>query len=84
VEGVSKKKPLTLDDVEEIQLNAGQAFLAMGKFLGEYFERTHGKGALAVICTDIEVEHDRMSTDPAALSDWHKAVVAVVAEARDT
>lgn len=78
--GVSKKQPLKLEDLDNITLNASQAFLAMGKFLRAYFDRTKGAGDIATICSDVEIEGDRMSTDPAALSDWAQAVDEVVKE----
>jgi hypothetical protein len=52
----------------------------MGKFLLAYFNRTDGRGNLATICSDVNVEEDRMSSDPAALSDWQECVSAVLAE----
>ena len=75
----SQKRPLRLDDLDAIELKASDAFLAMGKFLRAYFDRTGGEGDLATICADVEVENDQMSTDPAALSDWQKCVAAVLA-----
>jgi hypothetical protein len=53
-------------------------FLAMGRFLRAYFDRTKGEGDLATICSDVEVESDQMSTDPATLSDWQECVTAVL------
>jgi hypothetical protein len=66
--GLSPEQPIKLDDLDQINLKASEAFLAMGKFLLAYFERTHGKGNLATICSDVAIEQDRMSVDPAALS----------------
>jgi hypothetical protein len=77
---MSQKKPLKLEDLDEITLSASQAFLAMGKFLLAYFTRTNGEGNLATICSDVNVEKDHMSSDPAALSDWLECVTAVLAE----
>ncbi len=77
--GMSQKQPLKLEDLDGITLNASQAFLAMGKFLLAYFNRTNGGGNLATICSDVNVEDDRMSSDPAALSDWLECVSAVLA-----
>jgi hypothetical protein len=78
--GVSPKQPLKLDDLGGITLKASEAFLAMGQFLLAYFERTHGKGALATICSSVAIEGDGMFADPAALSDWQECVMAVLAE----
>jgi hypothetical protein len=71
--GVSPKQPLRLDDIDGVTLRASDAFLAMGKFLRGYFDRIKGEGDIATICSDIEVEADRMSADPVALSDWEGA-----------
>lgn len=78
--GMSQKQPLKLEDLDGITLSASQGFLAMGKFLLEYFNRTNGGGDLATICSDVNVEDDRMSSDPAALSDWAQAVEEVLGE----
>jgi hypothetical protein len=75
---VPHKQPLKLEDLDGISLRASDAYLAMGRFLRAYFDRTNGKGDLATICSDVEVEQDRMSTDPAALADWEKAVSEVL------
>jgi hypothetical protein len=75
----AQKRPLKLDDLDKLELKASDAFLAMGKFLRAYFDRTKGEGDLATICSDVEVEDDQMSTDPAALSDWQECVAAVLA-----
>jgi hypothetical protein len=76
----SRKQPLKLEDLDGITLKASEAFLAMDKFLLAYFERTRGTGALATLRSDVAIEDDRMSSDPAALSDWQKCVMAVLAE----
>jgi len=81
--GMSQKQPLKLEDLDEINLKASQGFLAMGKFIRAYFDRTQGKGDIATICSDVEIEGDHMSTDPAALSDWLECVSAVLAEDGD-
>jgi hypothetical protein len=76
----SQKPPLRLEELDKVELKASDAFLAMGKFLRAYFDRTKGEGDLATICSDVEVEKDQMSTDPAALSDWQECVTAVLTE----
>jgi hypothetical protein len=48
----------------------------MGRFLMAYFERTSGRGDLATLCADVQVESDRISVNPAALSDWARCEVA--------
>lgn len=79
----SPKQPLKLDDLDQINLKASEAFLAMGRFLSAYFERTRGKGDLATICSDVTVEQDRMASDPAALSDWAECVHAVLGDVKE-
>jgi hypothetical protein len=81
--GMSQRRPLKLDDLDEITLNAGQAFLALGLFLRGYADRTKGQGDVATLCSGVEVESDRMSSDPAALSDWVESVQAVLSDMSD-
>jgi hypothetical protein len=78
--GVSDKQPLKLDDLDETTLKSSQGFLAMGRFLRAYFDRTKGTGAIATICSDVEIESNKMSSDQAALSDWVQAVNEVLEE----
>jgi hypothetical protein len=75
-------KPIRLEDLEETALNAGEAFLALGMFLGRYAERVQPEGALAVLCTDVQIANDSMSNDPAALSDWAECVRLVLSDKR--
>jgi len=79
---MSTKQPLKLEDLDGIDLRSSDAFVAMGRFLRGYFDRTKGKGDLATICSDVEVEDDQMSTDPAALSDWAQCVNEVLNQAK--
>jgi hypothetical protein len=81
--GMSQKRPLKLDDLDGITLNAAQAFLALGLFLRGYSYRTKGQGDIATLCSGVEVEGDHMSSDPAALSDWVESVRAVLNNSRD-
>jgi hypothetical protein len=81
--GMSQKRPLRLDDLDEITLNASQAFLALGRFLRGYYDRTKGQGDIATLCSGVKVERDQMSSDPAALSDWMESVRAVLNDAAD-
>ena len=74
----SQKPPLRLDDLDGITLRASDAFLAMGRFLLEYAERVQPEAALATICSGVQVQADRMSGDPAALSDWLQCVEDVL------
>jgi hypothetical protein len=83
VSGVSKKQPLRLEDLAEITLTASQAFLALSVFLQGYSDRTEGEGDIATLCSGVRIETDRMSGDPAALSDWLECVSAVLAEGGD-
>lgn len=78
--GMSQKQPLKLEDLDEITLTAGQAFLALGRFLHGYSDRTKGGGDIATLCSGVHIEGDRMSGDPAALSDWLEDVNAVLAK----
>jgi hypothetical protein len=71
---------MTLGELDGVALTASQGFRAMGKFLFAYFDRTDGRGLLATIVGDVELERDGSSTDPAALSDWVDSVNAVLAE----
>jgi len=52
----------------------------MGKFLLAYFDQTQGAGTLRTIVSDVEIESDGSSTDPAALYDWVKCLNMVLAE----
>jgi hypothetical protein len=76
----SSKRPMKLEDLDGVTLKSSQAFLALGRFLRAYFDQTNGKGDIATICSDVEIESDRMSSDPAALSDWQECVMAILAE----
>jgi hypothetical protein len=78
--GRSQKQPLKLNDLDDGLIKSSQGFLAMGKFLRAYFDRTKGTGDIATICSDVEIEGDEMSSDPAALSDWVQAVEEVLRE----
>lgn len=75
----SEQPQLSLEDLDGVSLTASQAFLAMGKFLDAYCQRTAGEGDIAIICSDVEIEDDRSSKDPAALSDWAECVSKVLA-----
>jgi hypothetical protein len=46
----------------------------MSQFLHDYAKRVRPEAAFATICAGVEIEDDRMSGDPAALSDWLKCV----------
>ena len=70
----SAQPPIRLDDLDEVTLRASDAFLAMGRFLSDYAPRLNPETALVVIRSGIEIEEDRMSADPVALSDWLKRV----------
>jgi hypothetical protein len=71
--------PLRIDQLDGT-VTTGQAFRALEKFLKAYFDRTAGRGALATIVGDVELERDGTSTDPAALSDWLACVSQVLQE----
>lgn len=78
-----RNSPLKLTELDHVRLTAGDAFLAMGKFLSAYHDRTNGSGPIATICADVEVERDGISVDPAALSDWMQCVQSVLQEKTD-
>jgi hypothetical protein len=42
--------------------------------------KSRGEGDIATLCSGVHIESDRMSSDPAALSDWQECVAAVLAE----
>lgn len=69
---------MKLDDLDGITMTASEAFLAMGEYLMAYAARVSPEAQLATICADVQVEEDRMSRDPAALSDWSKCVQTVL------
>jgi hypothetical protein len=79
---VSGKQPLKLDDLDGVTLRASDAFLAMGLFLNENAARLSPESALPTILSGIRIESDRMSGDPAALSDWLRSVEAVSSDRR--
>lgn len=74
----SGSTPLTLDDLDGITLTASQAFMAMGQFLNENASRLRPETALVTILSGMRIEGNRMSGDPAALSDWLKCVEDVL------
>ena len=78
--GMSQKQPLKLEDLDGVTLKSSQAFLAMGKFLRGYSDRTRGEGDIATLCSGVHIESDRMSSDPAALSDWLECVTAALSK----
>ena len=75
---IHPQEPMRLDDLEAVKLNAGEAFLALGLYLERYAERVEVEPALAILCADVQVEADKMSSDPAALSDWAECVQTVL------
>ena len=75
---------MRLEDLEAIKLNAGEAFLALGMFLSRYAEEVELDPALVVLLTDVQVQADKMSNDPAALSEWAECVRAVLKEGDST
>ena len=59
-------------------LSPEQAFNAMSVFLARYYERTGGKGDLAAILGDLQMNKpDGLPMDPAAWEDWLAAVNCV-------
>lgn len=74
----SPEPPLKLADLEDINLTAGEAFLAMGKYVADFASRVRPERALVTFWSGVELEQDETSGDPAALGDWLKAVQAVL------
>jgi hypothetical protein len=59
----------------KIILSPEQAFQAMSLFLCRYYERTGGKGELAAILGDIQMDDEYgRPFDPAAWDDWLAAI----------
>jgi hypothetical protein len=61
-------------------LDEHEAFEAMTRFLTEFYQRTGGKrtgGDMSTLLTDIEIEADGGTHDPAAWDDWMRCVRAV-------
>lgn len=54
-------------------LNEQEAFEAMRRFLDAFYWRTNG-GELAVLLTDMQVQEDGSTYDPAAWDDWLRFV----------
>lgn len=54
---------------EQVMLTPRQAFEAMSRFLWQFYERTK-PGDMVTLLTDITIEDDGMTTDPAAWDDW--------------
>jgi hypothetical protein len=67
----------------ELTLTPLQAFKAMSRFLWQFYERTE-PGDMATLLTDITIEDDGMTTDPAAWDDWLHCVRAVVGAGRSS
>lgn len=74
----SEEPVRTLADLDEITLTASDAFLAMGLFVREFAGRVKPEAALATLWSDIEVQGDGISGDPAALEDWLRCVQDVL------
>ncbi len=74
------KQPTKIADLDGTSLTAAQGFLAMSKFVTAYFQRTRGRGELATLVGDIELERNGTSTDPAAMSDWLECVNQVLVD----
>lgn len=66
--------------IDDIALTAGEAFLAMGKYVAAFGSRVKPEAALATLWSGISIEKDRSSGDPAALDDWLLAVQEVIDE----
>jgi regulator of RNase E activity RraB len=73
---------MKLEDLEMIELNAGEGFLALGLFVSRFAEEMDPDDGLAILCTDVEMHADQTSKDPAAMSSWADCVRAVLEERR--
>jgi hypothetical protein len=51
-----------------VQLNEREAFIAMTLFLKQFYEQTGGD--FLTLLTDIQIEPDGVTLDPAAWQDW--------------
>jgi hypothetical protein len=61
------------------RLSPEQAFDAMFTVLQRYYDRTGGKGELAAILGDMQINtHDGLPFDPAARGDWLAAIDCVL------
>ncbi len=61
-----------------MQLDERQAFDAMRAFLQQYFEETNGMGDVRLVLSDMEIEADGRTHDPAAWHGWMRAVETVL------
>jgi hypothetical protein len=76
--GLSDKEPMKLAELDEINLTASQAFLALGQYLLDRSAEMGGEGALPTLTADVRIEGDGMSADPAAISDWAGCVQKIL------
>lgn len=68
--------------MKKTRLSPEQAFDAMLIFLSGYYQRTGGKGELAALLGDLQINYpDGRSFDPAAWDDWLAAVDSTLKKA---
>jgi hypothetical protein len=79
----SSKLPLTLAELETFEITSGQGFRAMARFAMRYFDHGTETGRLRELISDVELEANGTTTDPAALSYWQACVAEVLAEDAD-
>jgi hypothetical protein len=60
------------------ELSEREAFAAMTRFLGEFYERAGND--METLLADVNIEKDGMTLDPAAWEDWMRCVRAVKGE----
>jgi hypothetical protein len=78
-----RKASIFWTEHHEKKLSPEQAFRAMFIFLSDYYERTHGKGELGAVLSDIQtIGADGLPADPAAWGDWLAAIDLVFQESK--
>ena len=69
---------------DEQLLTVDQAYLAAYQFLRQFYERDGRKPeSMFLLLSWMELEHPRMSSDPAQWDDWVKSVEAALARQPD-
>jgi hypothetical protein len=69
---------------DEQLLTVDQAYLAAYQFIRQFYERDGRKPeSMFLLLSWMELEHPRMSSDPAQWDDWLKSVEAALAQQPD-
>ena len=61
-----------------MKLDERQAFEAMRIYLQQFWEETKGSAEVGEVLSDIQIESDGDTHDPAAWHEWLKAVARVL------